>query len=75
MVNGSDCLQILGRAGLQLIKGRIQEYVVSCGMITHHFNMFGIVKKLCENKKSHLDFPRHVRKCTFKPRASNVSSR
>ena len=37
MVNGSDCLQIWGRAGLQLIKSRIQEYVVSCGMITHHF--------------------------------------
>ena len=43
MVNGSDCLQIRGRAGLQLIRGRIQEYVVSCGMITYHFNMFGII--------------------------------
>ena len=46
MVNGSDCLQIRGRAGLQLIKGRIQEYVVSCGMIIHHFNMFGIVDRI-----------------------------
>ena len=35
-----------GRAGLQLIKGRIQEYVVSCGMITHHFNMLGIVDRM-----------------------------
>ena len=32
--------------GLQLIRGRIQEYVVSCGMITHHFNMFGIVDRM-----------------------------
>ena len=32
-----------GRGRLQLIRGRIQEYVVSCGMITHHFDMFGIV--------------------------------
>ena len=32
--------------GVQLIKGRIQEYVVSCGMITHHFNMFGIVNRM-----------------------------
>ena len=46
MVSGSDCLQIRGRVGLQLIKGRIQEYVVSCGMITHHFNMFGIVDRM-----------------------------
>ena len=46
MVNGSDCLQMRGRAGLQLIKGRIQEYVVSCGMITHHFNMLGIVDRM-----------------------------
>ena len=30
--------------GLQLIRGRIQEYVVSCGMISHHFNMFRIVE-------------------------------
>ena len=45
MVNGSDCLQIQGGGGgdLQLIRGRIQEYDVSCGMITHQFNMFGIV--------------------------------
>ena len=46
MVNGSDCLQIRRRVGLQLIKGRIQEYVVSCGMITCHFNMFGIVDRM-----------------------------
>ena len=48
MVNGSDCLQIRGwgGGGLQLMKGRIQEYVVSCGMITHHFNMFGIVGRM-----------------------------
>ena len=44
MVNGSDCLQL--RGGLQLIRGKIQEYVVSCGMITHHFNMFGIVDRM-----------------------------
>ena len=44
MVNGSDCLQIPG--GLQLIRSRIQEYVVSCEMITHHFNMFGIVDRM-----------------------------
>ena len=37
MVNRSDCLQI-GGGGVQLIRGRIQEYVVSCRMITHHFN-------------------------------------
>ena len=35
-----------GGGGLQLIRGRIQEYVVSCGMITHHFNMFGIVDRM-----------------------------
>ena len=35
-----------GRGGLQLIRGKTQEYVVSCGMITHHFNMFGIVDKM-----------------------------
>ena len=46
MVNGSDCLQIRGRVDLQLIKGRIQEYVVSCGMITHNFNMLGIVDRM-----------------------------
>ena len=46
MVNGSDCLQIRGRAGLHLIKGRRQEYVVSCGIITHHFNMLGIVDRM-----------------------------
>ena len=46
MVNGSDRLQIWGRADLQLIKGRIQEYVVSCEMITHHFNMFGIADRM-----------------------------
>ena len=45
MVNESDCLQIRG-GGVQLIRGRIQEYVVSCGMITHHFNMFGIVDRM-----------------------------
>ena len=44
MVNGSDCLQI--RWGLQFIRGKIQEHVVSCGMITHHFNMFGIVDRM-----------------------------
>ena len=43
MVNGSDYLQI--RGDLQLIRGRIQEYVVSCGMITHHLNMFGTVDR------------------------------
>ena len=37
MINGSDCLQIRG-GGLQLVRGSIQEYVVSCGTITHHFN-------------------------------------
>ena len=48
MVNGSDCLQIRGGGGgaLQLIRGRIQEYVVSCGMITYHFNMFGIADRM-----------------------------
>ena len=51
MVNGSDCLQIRGRGGLQLIKGRIQEYVVSCGMIAHHFNMLGIVDRIIDCSK------------------------
>ena len=46
MVNGSDCLQIRGGGGLQLIRCRIQEYVVSSGMITHHFNMLGIVDRM-----------------------------
>ena len=46
MVNGSDCLQLSGGGGLQLIRGKIQEYVVSCGMITHHLNMFGIVDRM-----------------------------
>ena len=48
MVNGSDCLQLRGGGGggLQLIRGKMQEYVVSCGMITHHFNMFGIVDRM-----------------------------
>ena len=50
MVNGSDCLQIRwgggGEGGLELIRGRIHEYVVSCGMITHHFNMYGIVDRM-----------------------------
>ena len=35
-----------GGGGLQLIRSRIQEYVVICGMITHHFNMFGIVDRM-----------------------------
>ena len=47
MVNGSHCLQLRGGGGgLQLIRGKIQEYVTSCGMITHHFNMFGIVDRM-----------------------------
>ena len=46
MYDWSDCPQIRGGGGLQLIRGRIQEYVVSCGMITHHFNMFGIVDRM-----------------------------
>ena len=48
MVNGSDCLQLPGGGGggLQLIRCKIQEYVVSCGMITHHLNMFGIVDRM-----------------------------
>ena len=46
MVNGADYLQIRGGGALQLIRGRIQEYAVSCGMITHHFNMFGIVDRM-----------------------------
>ena len=43
MVSGSDYLQIWG---VQLIRGRIQQYVVSYGMITHHFDMFGIVDRM-----------------------------
>ena len=43
MVSGSDYLQIWG---VQLIRGRIQQYVVSYGMITHHFYMFGIVDRM-----------------------------
>ena len=45
MVNRSDCLQIRV-GGLQLIRPRIQEYIVSSRMITHQFNMFGIVDRM-----------------------------
>ena len=38
-----------GGGGLQLIGGgggRKKEYLVSCGMITHHFNMFRTVERM-----------------------------
>ena len=43
MVSGSDYLQIWG---VQLIRGRIQRYVISYGLITHYFDTFGIVDRM-----------------------------